>query len=140
MLRSSSRLVVVVLHDLALQPRLLLHRLDVVALLDLDLLFIHLRLDCRRPQCLVVALDAVPGNLIVFSLDDRLLPGGGSVVVHPIVVHKTALSAAPSLKPVLCINMYVYSFAFLISKLLKYTQSIATCSPLYTVVRAPLYW
>ena len=64
----------------------------------------------------------------------------GGVVVHPIVVHKTALSAAPSLKPVLCINMYVYSFAFLISKLLKYTQSIATCSPLYTVVRAPLYW
>ena len=90
------------LHGRALQFRLLHGQLDVVVLPDLGLvlqlrlplvlglLLVHHRLfSCQlQSQPLVVALDAVSAGLNDTKLDDELLPRGGSVVVHPCVVHQ----------------------------------------------------
>ena len=93
--QSSSLLVVDVLLGLALQLRLLLGLLDVADLRDLDLLLFRRRLASLRLQRPVVALDVVFGHLNVLKLDEDLLPGGGSIVVHLLVqlgVHKLVLS------------------------------------------------
>ena len=93
--QSSSHLVVDVLLGLALQLRRLLGLLDVAGLRDLDLLLFRRRLASLLLQRPVVALDVVFGHLSDLKLDEDVLPGGGSIVVHLLVqlgVHKLVLS------------------------------------------------